>query len=57
MGKYLDEWLRDAVDLPVSRRTHEKRAWAVNVHIKPALRQPSAFSLGQRLPAPLDRIR
>ena len=37
VGQYLDEWLRDAVEPSVSRRTHEKRSWAVNIHIKPAL--------------------
>ncbi len=34
---YLEEWLKDAVEPSVSRRTHEKRAWAVRLHIAPAL--------------------
>lgn len=37
VGQYLDEWLRDAVEPSVSHRTHEKRAWAVKLHIEPAL--------------------
>lgn len=37
VGRYLDEWLRDAVEPFKSRRTYEKRAWAVGLHIKPAL--------------------
>jgi integrase len=36
-GQYLEEWLRDAVEPSVSRRTHEKRVWAVRLHIAPAL--------------------
>lgn len=36
-GQYLDEWLRDTIEPFKSRRTYEKRAWAVNLHIKPAL--------------------
>jgi integrase len=36
-GQYLDEWLKDAVEPSVSRRTHEKRVWAVRLHIAPAL--------------------
>ena len=37
VGQYLDEWLRDAVEPSVTRRTYEKRAWAVNLHLKPVL--------------------
>lgn len=37
VGKYLDEWLRDAIEPSVSRRTYEKRVWATGFHIKPAL--------------------
>jgi integrase len=37
VARYLDEWLRDAVEPFTSRRTYEKRAWAVNLHIQPAL--------------------
>src|SRR5215203_5059694 len=37
VGRYLDQWLRDAVEPSVSPSTHDKRAWAVNQHIKPAL--------------------
>jgi integrase len=37
VGRYLDEWLRDAVEPFKSRRTYEKRVWAVNLQIKPAL--------------------
>lgn len=37
VGQYLEEWLRDAVEPSVARRTHEKRAWAVNLHIAPAI--------------------
>jgi len=37
VGHYLDEWLRDAIEPSVARRTHEKRSWAAREHIKPAL--------------------
>ena len=37
LASYLEEWLKDAVEPSVSRRTHQKRAWAVNSHISPGL--------------------
>lgn len=36
VGGYLDEWLRDAVEPSVGRRTYGKRSWAVRLHIAPA---------------------
>lgn len=36
VAAYLDYWLRDAAEPSVARRTLEKRAWAANIHIKPA---------------------
>jgi len=53
VGQYLDEWLRDAVEPSVSRRTYEKRAWAVNLHIKPALGGAPAGPRRQAHPVPL----
>ena len=37
VGEYLEEWLRDAIEPSVSPSTHDKRSWAVNEHIRPAL--------------------
>lgn len=37
LADYLYGWLGDAVEPSVSRRTWEKRSWAVRVHIIPAL--------------------
>jgi hypothetical protein len=37
LSSYLDEWLKDAVEPSIARRTYQKRAWAVNQHIVPAL--------------------
>ena len=37
LSSYLDEWLKDAVEPAVARRTYQKRVWAVDQHIAPAL--------------------
>ncbi len=48
VAEYLDGWLRDAVEPSKARRTHEKRSWAVRVHINPALGKVKLTDLDAR---------